>query len=218
MATRSTPNFKTVVQEIVNQPGWVSGNALVVIFRGTAGTAIRKAFSQDGNAGAAASITIEYQEPAPTIVGPQDLPICLPPALVPNRSETDLATDCTDRVAADAVGTGRRLRLSVGLSLRPAGECRELLRFPQVGRQAAMRRAPRSRWTSPTTARTSIPRTASRRRPTRPATSRCVVANSPLSAEVFGRRTTCAVSGTAHVEVGDESKNPHADRRRAVRR
>src|SRR5262249_35940333 len=35
--------------------------------------------------------------------------------------------------------------------------------------------------------------------------------HSPLSAEVFGRRTTCAVTGTAHVEVGDESKNPHAE-------
>ena len=37
------------------------------------------------------------------------------------------------------------------------------------------------------------------------------VANSPLGAEVFGRRTMCAVEGTAHVEVGDESKNPHAE-------
>src|SRR5207253_6588023 len=56
------------------------------------------------NAAAAASITIEYQEPAPIIVGPQDLPICLPPGLVPDRSETDLANDCEDRVAETLSG------------------------------------------------------------------------------------------------------------------
>src|SRR5215468_4739442 len=38
-----TPNFKTVVQEVVNQPQWAAGNALVVLIRGAAGTAIRKA-------------------------------------------------------------------------------------------------------------------------------------------------------------------------------
>jgi len=37
------------------------------------------------------------------------------------------------------------------------------------------------------------------------------LANSPLSAEVFGRRTSCAVSGSAHVAVGDDSKDPHAE-------
>jgi hypothetical protein len=93
-----TPNFKTVLQEVVNQPLWVQGNALVVLFRGTAGAAIRKAFSQDGNPAAAAQLIIEYEEPAPTVVGPQDLPICLPPALVPDPTEGDLATDCENRV------------------------------------------------------------------------------------------------------------------------
>ena len=101
---QSTPNFKTVVQEVVNQPQWAQGNALVVLFRGTAGTAIRKAFSQDGNAAAAALLTVEYQEPAPTVVGPQDLPICLPPALVPNRTEADLVSDCEGRVEQTVSG------------------------------------------------------------------------------------------------------------------
>ena len=207
---QSTPNFKTVVQEIVNQPGWVSGNALVVIFRGTAGTAIRKAFSQDGNPGAAASITIEYQEPAPTIVGPQDLPICLPPALVPNRSETDLANDCTDRVAPTLSGLAAACgypsdchcglqanAASFSASLKWADSCDTTCTEEQVDvANDCANFDPAHGLTTATNA---------------PGNQPVCLANSPLSAEVFGRRTTCAVSGTAHVEVGDESKNPHAD-------
>src|SRR5262249_15417884 len=55
-ADQLTPNFKTVVQEIVNEPQWAAGNALVVLFRGTAGTAIRKALSPEGPVAPAARV------------------------------------------------------------------------------------------------------------------------------------------------------------------
>ena len=207
---QSTPNLKTVVQEIINQPAWASGNAFVVIFRGTAGAAIRKAFSFDGNPGAAAAITIEYQEPTPTIVGPQDLPICLPPALVPNRSETDLANDCSDRVAptlsglAEACGypsdchCGLQANASTfTASLKWADSCSTACTEEPVDVANDCKNFdPVNGLTSATNA---------------PGDQPVCLANSPLSAEIFGRRTTCAVSGTAHVEVDDESKNPHAE-------
>jgi len=43
-----TPNFASVLQQVVNRPGWVEGNDVVLLFSGTAGLALRKAFSHDG--------------------------------------------------------------------------------------------------------------------------------------------------------------------------
>src|SRR6185369_2060567 len=56
------------------------------------------AFAQDGKPDAAAELTVEYEEPAPAVVGPQDLPICFPPNLGSNAIESDLAADCENRV------------------------------------------------------------------------------------------------------------------------
>ena len=205
-----TPNFKTVLQEVVNQPLWAQGNALVVLFKGTAGAAIRKAFSQDGKPDAAAQITIEYEEPAPSVVGPQDLPICLPPALVPNPAEGDLATDCENRVQqtlsglAEACGypsdchCGMQANtMSYSQSLIWADKCDAPCTEEKVDvANDCANFDPVHGLTSATNADGDQP---------------VCLANSPLSAEVFGRRTTCSVAGTAHVQVGDESKNPHAE-------
>jgi hypothetical protein len=208
-ADQFTPNFRTVVQEVVNQPQWAPGNALVVLFRGTAGTAIRKAFSQDGNAAAAALLTVEYQEPAPTVVGPQDLPICLPPALSPNPAEADLATDCENRVQqtlsglAEACGypsdchCGMQANtMNYSQSLMWADKCDTPCTEEKVDvANDCANFDPVHGLTTATNADGDQP---------------VCLANSPLGAEVFGRRTMCAVEGTAHVEVEDESKNPHA--------
>ncbi len=209
-ADQLTPNFKTVVQEVVNEPQWAAGNALVVLFRGTAGTAVRKGFSQDGNAAAAALITIEYQEPTPITVGPQDLPICLPPGLVPTRSETDIRNDCQDRVEQTlsglAAACGYPSDCHCGLqanatsfsdSLKWANSCdRACSEEPVDVANDCANFDPVHGFTSATNAAGDLP---------------VCLANSPLSAEVFGRRTSCAVTGSAHVAVGDEAKNPHAE-------
>jgi hypothetical protein len=49
-ADQATPDLDIVLQEVVDRPGWVKGNALVLLFKGTAGTALRKAYSLDGKA------------------------------------------------------------------------------------------------------------------------------------------------------------------------
>jgi hypothetical protein len=208
-ADQATPDFKTVVQEVVNQPQWAPGNALVVLFRGTAGTAIRKAFSQDGNPAAAALLTIQYHDPGQPMVGPQDLPICLPPALVPNRTEADLLADCEGRVEqtltglADACGypsdchCGLQVNAtSFSDSLQWADKCDLPCTEETVDvANDCANFDPVRGLTSATNAAGDQP---------------VCLANSPLAAEVFGRRTMCAVDGTAHVEVGGESKNPQA--------
>ncbi len=52
-----TPDISAIIQEIVDRPGWSSGNALVIIITGT-GT--RTAESYDGNAGAAPLLHVEW--------------------------------------------------------------------------------------------------------------------------------------------------------------
>ena len=209
-ADQLTPNFATVLQEVVNQPQWAPGNALVVVFRGTAGAAIRKAFSQDGNPAAAALLTINYQEPAPTVVGPQDLPICLPPNLVPNRTEADLVNDCDGRVQQTLSGLAEACgypsdchcglqanATSFSDSLKSADKCNATCTEEKVDvANDCANFDPVHGLTSATNADGDQP---------------VCLANSPLAAEVFGRRTMCAVDGTAHVQVADESKNPHAE-------
>lgn len=55
--TRDSPDLSPILQEIINRPGWSSGNDLAFIFDGT-GT--RTAFSYDGNVNAAPILTLSY--------------------------------------------------------------------------------------------------------------------------------------------------------------
>jgi hypothetical protein len=50
---QQTPNLATIIQEIVDRPGWASGNAMVVIVNGTG---VRSAESYDGDVPAAAPL------------------------------------------------------------------------------------------------------------------------------------------------------------------
>lgn len=57
---QKTPDLKAVVQEIVNRNGWVSGNDMAIIIRGS-GTRIAESFDRD--AAKAATLTVEYSAP-----------------------------------------------------------------------------------------------------------------------------------------------------------
>ncbi len=59
-AAQQTSDIATVIQEIVNRPGWQSGNSLVLII---AGTGERTAESFDGDATGAPLLHIEYVAP-----------------------------------------------------------------------------------------------------------------------------------------------------------
>jgi parallel beta helix pectate lyase-like protein/K319-like protein len=56
-AAQQTPELKAVVQEIVNRPGWASGNALAIVITGTG---VRVASSYDMSAAEAALLHVEY--------------------------------------------------------------------------------------------------------------------------------------------------------------
>ena len=69
---QQTPNIASVIQEIVNRPGWSSGNALAIMITGT-GQRVAEAF--DGNAAAAPLLHIELGSATPgvTISGTIDI-------------------------------------------------------------------------------------------------------------------------------------------------
>ena len=53
-----TPDLSSVVQEVVNRPGWASGNAMVFIITGTTGT--RSAHSYDSSNLIAPKLVVTY--------------------------------------------------------------------------------------------------------------------------------------------------------------
>jgi hypothetical protein len=56
-----TPDLASVIQEIVDRPGWASGNAIAVQVSGPSGT--RNAYSFNGRAAAAPLLHIEWTSP-----------------------------------------------------------------------------------------------------------------------------------------------------------
>jgi hypothetical protein len=66
-----TPEIKTLVQEVVNQAGWSSGNAMAFYLERVSGSSQRYFWSYDGLSGWAALLHIEYTEPDGT--GPKTL-------------------------------------------------------------------------------------------------------------------------------------------------
>src|SRR5512143_3779969 len=79
-----TDDLETILEPIVNRVGWSPGNALVLLFSATGGNGARRAYSQDGQPQSAPLLIIDYADPASATVGPQDLPICVPPELNAN--------------------------------------------------------------------------------------------------------------------------------------
>jgi len=59
---QQTPDLSSVIQEIVNRPGWVSGNSLAIIITGTGN---RVAESFDGSQAGAPLLHVEYISPGP---------------------------------------------------------------------------------------------------------------------------------------------------------
>jgi Predicted metal-dependent phosphoesterases (PHP family) len=62
-SAQQTPDLKAIVQEIVGRAGWSSGNSLAFVVTGT-GNAKRTAVSYETSPAKAASLYIEYKEPA----------------------------------------------------------------------------------------------------------------------------------------------------------
>jgi Lamin Tail Domain len=90
---QQTPELKSIVQEIVDRPGWAEGNAVAFVVDGAPGTGRRTAEAFGGTAAAPPVLRLEYQVTAPNTppvvsAGP-DRAITLPASASLNGTVTD---------------------------------------------------------------------------------------------------------------------------------
>jgi hypothetical protein len=88
---QQTPNLAAVIQEVVNRPGWASGNSLVVIITGT-GKRVAESFN--GVSNAAPLLHLEYYtgppvNTAPAVTAGADQTVTLPDTATLNGTVTD---------------------------------------------------------------------------------------------------------------------------------
>jgi len=194
-----TPNLKDIVQELVDRPGWQSGNALALIF---AGVGRREAESFDGNPARAAVLSIDFLDPVSPAVF--DLYTCVPPIYDGNLlggmkpTEAQLSMDCTERVQPtisaldEACGYPSVCSCNVvSKTLKYAGDTCDTVCAPTAVDAQCTNFDPKNSHVKANTVDSEPP---------------ICTAYSPLAADLFGRRTTCEVNmGTAHIKVGDNS-------------
>jgi len=88
-ADQRTPNLTSLVQEIVNQTGWTSGNSLVMIITGT-GKRVAEAYEVDP--GGAPLLHIEYRAATGSTNTPTFTPTYTSTVASPTRTNTPTAT------------------------------------------------------------------------------------------------------------------------------
>ncbi|MDX2166845.1 MAG: hypothetical protein SF182_07265 [Deltaproteobacteria bacterium] len=214
-AAQRSPELKTILQEIVNRPGWTAGNALVLILVQASGNGRREAESFDGNAGKAARLEVSF-----TVATDQALNVCMPASINPNLLDgngnynpapTDMAlqNDCAGRVETtlshlasacdyppqcecDAVPSSRKFNDSCN------DPCAETPLDPTCSNFDPVHGT-----TTATNAPGDTPVCLASR-------NAALSAPAALSAGAFGQVSQCAVSGPATIEVGDESKESNA--------
>jgi hypothetical protein len=64
-SSQRTPNLKPIIQEIVNQSNWNSGNSMVMIITGSSGKRVAESF--EGDAYGAPLLHIEFSLPVPAV-------------------------------------------------------------------------------------------------------------------------------------------------------
>ncbi|MBI5825840.1 MAG: cadherin domain-containing protein [Chloroflexi bacterium] len=92
---QTTPNIAPVIQEIVNQPGWATGNSLVILMTGTTGKRVAIAFESNpagapllhvefnGNVPPTTAATLPTQTPTTATIFTPTATLPLPSATVP---------------------------------------------------------------------------------------------------------------------------------------
>jgi hypothetical protein len=63
--SQRTPNLNSIIQEIINQSNWNSGNSMVMIIMGTSGKRVAESF--EGSASGAPLLHIEFSVPVPAV-------------------------------------------------------------------------------------------------------------------------------------------------------
>ena len=110
---QQTPNIASIVQEIVNRPGWASGNALVIIITGTGE---RVAESYNGVPSAAPLLRVDFSTGAPPepTVDPDNSNVTTTASNVPANGASSATITVTLRNNANAPVSGHAVSLGQG--------------------------------------------------------------------------------------------------------
>ena len=204
-----TPDLTLVLQDLVSRGDWSESNGIALIIKGTAGAGRREAVAFDGNPAAAALLSVDYTEPNPKFVG-LSLPVCLPPALNVNvaggmaPTDMDLTNDCTGRVQTTLNGIAKACNYPSQCTCSVVADSEKFSDTCNADSGVCTANPvdmnctnfdPKSNNSTATNADGDQP---------------VCLAGSPLSAELFGQRTSCTVSGTAKIKVGDDSETSTA--------
>jgi hypothetical protein len=202
-----TPDLEPILQAIVDRPGW-SGNALALFVAPSIGVGERSAYSYDGHPLSAAVLVVEYTEPTAPSVGPQDIPVCMLPEHNANiggsaPSDGDLTADCNDRVESTLQGLASACSYPADCACTFQSGSRK---FSDACDQACVENPLDGDCSDfdPAAEPPVLDATNA------PFDTPVCVAHSPLAFGIFGRRTTCPVSGSAHVEIDGEGADPGA--------
>ncbi len=198
-----TTDLTLVVKEIVDRPGWVEGNAIVLLISGIGGAGARHAVSFDADAAAAPVLEVTFQEPAAPVVGPLNLPVCVPDDFNPNTGGTaatdeQLTNDCVNRVQHTLSGLAQACHYPSGCSCSVQADSRQFADKCDTTCAENPVTMDCSNFDPKNNPPMNITATNA------PGDTAVCLANSPLAAALYGRRTTCEVAGTVHIDLDDQ--------------
>jgi hypothetical protein len=199
-AAEQTPNLSNVLQEIVSRGDWVPGNAVAFLISGTGSRQASSANSQFGQQ--APILFVKFQAPLIS----QTLQVCLPDALNPNKNggvnptTAQLISDCQNRVLNTLHG------LAFNCNYPSSCTCAAL----DSQRYESQCDTPCAAIPLSPDCSNFDPKAGNITATNAPGNLPVCTVHSPLTAAVFGRRSTCQVSGQAEVDINKETKKPAA--------
>jgi hypothetical protein len=218
-----TPNLIPIISELVNQPGWSTGSAVVLRI---AGTGLRLAFENDLDHSKAAVLTIDYSPAIQTSV-----PVCATPEVMAQAvngviPQEAAAADCLGRVTANMNGLTSACGYPVegcvcGLVIPNEGDASYDKAACDSGSCASVQTNgtcsnfdPSGYWAcivAGGTEASCAPKIAANTAPGGAPVCLAIDGVPGMAARLLGNHRTCEVDGTSHIEVGDREPTHDPD-------
>lgn len=197
-----TADLTPILQAIVNRTGWKATNAIAIFF---AGTGARSAVSYDGSHTKAATLTVVYEEPRSS----QNIPVCLGADLNQDLNSSLTAAPTPDQLEGDCNGRVQTTITGLATGCKYSNHCEchyvsDTLAYKDTCSMACTQNDLASDCSNLDPTNGNVLATNA------PGDMPVCSAHSPLAAAIFGRRSTCEVSGTAKIHTSDDDETTGA--------
>jgi hypothetical protein len=203
-STQVTPGLETIIQEIVDRPGWADGNAIVLMMKKESGAGARAAYSFDAQPMGAPLLVVKYEDPNTKPVGPQAMPVCMPESLNANLGGTEpdgdkMQNDCQYRVGPTFAGLAGACNYPTDCSCVAIPDSKK---FTEKCDDPCAENPVDAGCTNFDPDNDILEATNA------PGDPAVCLANCPLSFGMFGHRSECEVEGTAQMSMAGEQVEP----------